>query len=65
MVSHLEETPYSFGVITVVAFSLAGVVTGMGLRRLRTLRKVGLGWREELRAAGDRWAAKKRSRRRD
>ncbi|GAA5936079.1 CorA family magnesium transporter [Sporobolomyces koalae] len=65
LTSHLEETPYSFTAVTLLAFLLAGSVTGFGLRRLRTLRKVNLGWREELRAAGDRWAARKRSRRRD
>lgn len=65
LTSHLEETPYSFTAVTLMAFALSGLVTGFGLRRLRTLRKVNLGWREELRAAGDRWAARKRSRRRD
>ncbi|GAA6019268.1 hypothetical protein JCM11491_001295 [Sporobolomyces phaffii] len=65
LTSHLEDTPYSFTAVTLMAFALSGLVTGFGLRRLRTLRKVNLGWREELRAAGDRWAARKRSRRRD
>ncbi|GAA5922892.1 hypothetical protein JCM1841_003773 [Sporobolomyces salmonicolor] len=65
LTSHLESTPYSFPVVTLFAFASAGLVTGFGLRKLRRLRKIGLGWREELRAAGDRWAAKKRSKRRD
>ncbi|GAA5892223.1 hypothetical protein JCM6882_003615 [Rhodosporidiobolus microsporus] len=69
LTTRLEETPWAFPAITLFASAVAALVTASMLRRLARLRKVNLGWREELRQAGDRWARGKklssRSRRRD
>ncbi|GAA6010850.1 hypothetical protein JCM10207_003958 [Rhodosporidiobolus poonsookiae] len=68
LTSHLEETPFAFTGITLFAFGCSLFVTTFGIRRLNRLRKVNLGFREELRQAGDRWARGKkvsRARRRD
>ncbi|GAA5837325.1 hypothetical protein JCM11251_004967 [Rhodosporidiobolus azoricus] len=69
LTSHLEETPFAFPAITLFASAVAALITASMLRRLARLRKVNLGWREELRQAGDRWARGKkvtsRAKRRD
>lgn len=66
LTTHLEEHPFAFPGITIVSFALAGAVTMFGLRRLRQMRRVGLGWRggDSMRLEGDRWgnAARKRLR---
>ncbi|GAA5864354.1 hypothetical protein JCM8547_005794 [Rhodosporidiobolus lusitaniae] len=67
LTSHLEETPFAFPAISLFSFAAAVFVTTVGIRRLNRLRKVNLGWREELRQVGDRWGrgqAKKGSKRR-
>lgn len=69
LTSHLETTPYAFPGITLFSFCCALFVTTFGIRRLNSLRKVNLGWREELRQVGDKWGrgerVKRVSRRRD
>ncbi|KAI5477158.1 hypothetical protein MNV49_006814 [Pseudohyphozyma bogoriensis] len=43
LTSTLETTPYAFPIVTAFAFSFAGLVSIIGLRRLRKMRKVALG----------------------
>ncbi|KAM0748912.1 cora-domain-containing protein [Meredithblackwellia eburnea MCA 4105] len=43
LTTHLETHPYAFHLTALFSFSLAGVVTIVGLRRLRKMRKVALG----------------------
>lgn len=42
----MEETPFAFPLISLGAFSFAGMVTLVGLAKLRKLRRIGLGYRE-------------------
>ncbi|BGP50746.1 magnesium ion transporter [Rhodotorula kratochvilovae] len=55
LTSHLESHPFAFPLITLFAFASAGFVTSFGLRRLAQLRRVGLGWRDEVRQVGEKW----------
>ncbi|BGP19138.1 magnesium ion transporter [Rhodosporidiobolus nylandii] len=63
LTSTFEDSPFAFYLVTASAFAASGITTGFMLRRLSRLRKVNLGWREELRQAGDRWARGERIRR--
>ncbi|KZT36477.1 cora-domain-containing protein [Sistotremastrum suecicum HHB10207 ss-3] len=40
--SHLENDPYAFFLMSILASAIAGSVSWLGLRRLRRIRKVGL-----------------------
>ncbi|GAA6054356.1 hypothetical protein JCM3770_003333 [Rhodotorula araucariae] len=55
LTSQLETHPFAFPLITLFAFASAGFVTSFGLRRLAQLRRVGLGWRDEVRQVGEKW----------
>ncbi|BGO94321.1 hypothetical protein NBRC10512_002770 [Rhodotorula toruloides] len=67
LTSYLETHPFAFPAVSLFAFASAAFVTAIGLRRLARLRRVNLGWREELRqVAADKWERRRRgSRRRD
>ncbi|GAA5843307.1 hypothetical protein JCM9279_002057 [Rhodotorula babjevae] len=69
LTSHLESHPYAFPLISLSTFAFAAFIASYGLRRLAQLRRVGLGWRDEVRQVGDKWVrggrARARSRRRD
>ncbi|KPV73877.1 uncharacterized protein RHOBADRAFT_54468 [Rhodotorula graminis WP1] len=69
LTSHLESHPYAFPLISLSTFAFAALIASYGLRRLAQLRRVGLGWRDEVRQVGDKWVrggrARARSRRRD
>lgn len=69
LTSHLESHPFAFPLISLSTFAFAALITSFGLRRLAQLRRVGLGWRDEVRQVGDKWVrggrARARARRRD
>ncbi|KAK4048831.1 magnesium ion transporter [Microbotryomycetes sp. JL221] len=55
----LEDHPFAFPVVATMSFALAGFVTLFGLRRLRQMRRVGLGWRDPQNGTGgliDKWS---------
>ena len=63
LATQIETSSYAFGLITFTAFSLASIITIVGLRRLRQMRRVGLserggtrgslaGWRRERERIG-------------
>ncbi|ORY77983.1 hypothetical protein BCR35DRAFT_332369 [Leucosporidium creatinivorum] len=62
--TRLEDHPFAFPVVTVASFALAGAVTLFGLRRLRQMRRVALGWRagDAMRVEGERWGNSARKR---
>ncbi|KAL8287403.1 hypothetical protein RQP46_003261 [Phenoliferia psychrophenolica] len=61
LATQLEDHPYAFASVTLSAFAFAGLVTVVGLRRLRRMRKVGLGHSEPAQVAlGHKWETVKR-----
>ncbi|GAA5973190.1 hypothetical protein JCM11641_006313 [Rhodosporidiobolus odoratus] len=63
LTTYLETTPWAFPFVTLSSFLIASGATLYGLRHLNRIRKVNLGWREEVRLAGERWKRGERVRR--
>lgn len=63
LLNRIEESPFAFPLVTLTTFALAAFVTSFGLRRLARLRRVNLGWRDEVRQlqVGDKWGGGRRS----
>ena len=57
LLNRIEESPFAFPLVSLTTFALAAFVTSFGLRRLARLRRVNLGWRDEVRQlqVGDKW----------
>ncbi|KAK4049513.1 magnesium ion transporter [Microbotryomycetes sp. JL201] len=63
LTTNMEDHPFAFPIVTAMSFALAGTVTMLGLRRLRRMRRVGLGWREHEQSRFiDKWGGKRRLR---
>lgn len=57
LLTNLEENALAFPLVSLTTFALAAFVTSFGLRRLARLRRVNLGWRDEVRQihTADKW----------